>query len=266
MYQDRWERRRERLERRWERRRARLHSPGKNLATGLIFVAIGVIFLLGNMGYLDVREVFAFWPIILIVFGVVRIVESREDYGQTAGIFWVVVGLLFLLGSFGVIRMAFQELWPILLIGVGALMLWRAALVRRERPGLRNPGLAGSPDPADANTTSSNSVVSATAILGGVERRISSQDFRGGDVTAIMGGCNIDLRGASITPPHQPVLEVFALFGGIEIRIPEDWTVVSELEVILGGFDDRKINPPKDESKRFIIRGTVLMGGVEVRN
>ncbi|HYR43516.1 MAG TPA: DUF5668 domain-containing protein [Terriglobia bacterium] len=277
MDQDRWQRRRERWDRRWERRwqrrQARLHSPGKHLAAGVIFLVIGAVFLLGNMGYLDVREVFAYWPLILIVFGVVRIVESREDYGQTAGIFWVVVGLLFLLGSFGIIRLAFHELWPVLLIGVGALMLWRAALARRgprpvREPGTAEPGgSAGFAGSADANTTSSSSsVVSATAILGGVERRINSQDFRGGDVTAIMGGCNIDLRGASITAPHQPVLELFALFGGIEIRIPDDWTVVSELEVILGGFDDRKSDPPKDESKRFIIRGTVLMGGVEVRN
>ena len=276
MDEDRWQRRRERWdrrwERRWERRRARLHSPAKHLAAGLIFVAIGAVLLLGNMGYLDVREVFPFWPLILIIFGVVRIVESRGDYGQTAGTFWVVVGLLFLLGSFGIIRLAFSQLWPVLLIGVGVLMLWRAALARceprafRERSTAEPGSSAGSAGSADANTPSSNSVVSATAILGSVERRIISQDFRGGDVTAIMGGCNLDLRGASITAPHQPVLELFALFGGIEIRIPDDWTVVSELEVILGGFDDRKAGPPKDESKRFIIRGTVLMGGVEVRN
>jgi len=263
MDKDRWERKRERWERRWERRRTR--GPLRHVAAALIFMGVGVIYLLGNMGYLDVREVFAFWPVILIIFGAVKIVESR-DHGRTAGIFWVVIGLLFLLGSFGIIRMTFRELWPILLIGIGALMLWRAAFVRRERSCLWNPGPAEPEGPADANTTSSNSVVSAKAILGGMERRIISQDFRGGDVTAIMGGCNLDFRSALIKPPNQAVLDVFALFGGIEIRVPEDWTVVSELEVILGGVDERKAGPPKDESKRFILRGTVVMGGVEVKN
>jgi hypothetical protein len=81
-----------------------------------------------------------------------------------------------------------------------------------------------------------------------------------------MGVSNHYFRGASIKPPNQPVLNVFALCGGIEIRVPEDWTVVSELEVILGGVDERKASPPKDESKRFVLRGTVLMGGVEVKN
>ena len=265
MDEDRGELKRKQWERRWERRRARSHSPLKHVAAGLILMGIGVIFLLGNMGYLDVREVLAFWPVILIIFGAVKIVESR-DHGHTAGIFLVVMGLLFLLGSFGIIRMTFHELWPILLIGIGALTLWRAVLVRRERPCLWNPDPAEPKGSADANTTSSNSILSAKAILGGVERRIISQDFRGGDVTAIMGGCNLDFRSALIKPPNQAVLEVFALCGGIEIRVPEDWTVVSELEVILGGVDERKAGPPKDESKRFILRGTVLMGGVEVKN
>ena len=139
MDEDRSEPMRERWEQRWERRRARSHGPLKHIAAGLILMGIGVVFLLGNMGYLDVREVFVFWPVILIIFGAVKIVESRD---HTAGIFWVVIGVLFLLGSFGIIRMTFHELWPILVIGIGALMLWRAALVRRERPCLWNSGAA----------------------------------------------------------------------------------------------------------------------------
>ena len=54
-----------------------------HLATGLVLVAIGAIFLLGNMGYLDVRQVFVYWPLILIFFGVVRIVESRDNYSHS---------------------------------------------------------------------------------------------------------------------------------------------------------------------------------------
>jgi predicted membrane protein len=267
MDEDRWQRRRERWERRLERRRARMHSPGKHIATGLIFVAIGVIFLLGNLGYLDVRAFFPYWPLIVIVFGVVRIVENRDDYSQTSGMFWVAIGLLFLLASLGIFRIAVRDLWPVLLIGVGVLMLWRAIFARRTRARLQNPNLGESASSAsDATQADSNSTFSARAIFGGLERRFNSQDFRGGDVETILGGCTIDLRGASIIPPKQAILNLFALCGGVEIRVPYDWTVVSELEVILGGFDDRKAEPPKDESKRLIIRGTVLMGGVEVKN
>ena len=266
---DRWERKRQRWERRWERRRARMHSPGKHLFSGFLFVVLGVVFLLGNMGYLDVEQALRFWPLILIGFGVVRLVEARDDYAQSGGMFWIVVGLLFLLGSFGIIRMAIRDLWPVLLIGIGVLMLWRAMLNKRERENLASASAtaasADAPPFVDTAATSSNSSLSATAILGGVERRNNSQDFRGGDVTAILGGCHIDLRTASITPPHEAKLEVFAMWGGIEIRVPPDWTVVSQVDPILGGFEDKTM-PPKDESKRFIIHGSVVMGGIEVGN
>jgi predicted membrane protein len=240
-------------------------------------VSIGVIFLLGNMGFLDVDRILRFWPVILIALGAFRIVESGDDYGQSSGIFWVVIGGFLLLGTLGILRVAFHQLWPVFLIGLGVLMLWRSALAKRGRLGFTETdtkwetknaeggGTTAEP-PTDSTTASSNSHFTATAIFGGFDRRINSQDFRGGDATTVFGGCKIDLRGASITAGHEPVITVFALFGGIEIRVPDDWTVVSEVELILGGFDDKKTEQPKVESKRLIIRGTVIMGGIEVRN
>jgi predicted membrane protein len=281
---DRWERKRERLERKmdrwerhWQRKRYGPHSPGKHLFSGLVFVTVGAVFLLGNMGILDVDRIIRFWPVILIAAGLFKIVESGEDYAQSGGIFWVVVGGLFLLGNLGILRVAFRDLWPVVLIGIGALMLWRSALNRRAvREFSENPTPPGpSESRAGSETTgapteprveiSSNSILSAMAILGSVERRNNCQDFRGGSATAVMGRCEIDLRAAAITAPHEPVLEVFAMWGGIEVRVPPDWTVVSQVDPILGGYDD-STQPPKQESKRFVIRGSVIMGGIEVTN
>jgi predicted membrane protein len=281
---DRWDRKRERFERKmdrwerhWQRKRYGPHSPGKHLFSGLVFVTVGAVFLLGNMGILDVNRIIRFWPVILIAAGLFKIVESGEDYAQSGGIFWVVVGGLFLLGNLGILRVAFRDLWPVVLIGIGALMLWRSALTRRtvrefsENPTPPGPSessagseTAGAPtEPRVA--TSSNSILSAMAILGSVERRNNCQDFRGGSATAVMGRCEIDLRAAAITAPHEPVLEIFAMWGGIEVRVPPDWTVVSQVDPILGAYDDAT-QPPKQESKRFVIRGSVIMGGIEVTN
>jgi len=264
---DRWDRKRERWERRWERRHARWHSPGKHLFSGILFVTIGMLFLLGNLGFINVDAVLRFWPVILIAGGAFRIIESRDEYGQSAGIFWVVVGGFLLLATLGILRVAFHQLWPVVLIGLGVLMLWRAAMSKGQRWHFGDTKTAEpKAEPFTDSTETSNSHFSATAILGSFERRINSQDFRGGDATAIMGGCTIDLRGASITAPHEPVIKVFALFGGMEIRVPDDWSVVSEVETILGGFDDRKADSPKADAKRLIVRGTVILGGIEIRN
>src|SRR5215471_1865821 len=262
---DRWERKRERWERRWERRQERWNHPSRHLFSGFVLLTIGVVFLLGNMGFLNVSAILRFWPVLLIAGGIFKLVESRDDYRTGSGVFWIVVGLVFLMGSFDIIRVALRDLWPALLIGLGAVMLWRSMMAKKEREDWSPVQSSIHSEDSSSAAPSSNSLLSATAILGGVKRVNNSQDFRGGDATAIMGGCEIDLRPASITPNHEPVLEVFAMWGGIEIRVPPDWTVISRIDPILGGYDD-KTTPPKDESKRFVVRGSVVMGGIEVKN
>jgi hypothetical protein len=105
--------------------------------------------------------------------------------------------------------------------------------------------------------------VDVTAILGGFERRVHTQDFRGGEVTAVMGGCALDMRAASMT--GEAVIDVFAFWGGVTLKVPPDWTVVLEGTPIMGGFEEKTVSPP-DGSKRLVVRGYAIMGGVEVRN
>src|SRR5204863_3702891 len=93
--------------------------------------------------------VLRFWPVILIAAGVFKIVECRDDYRRSSGIFWIVVGGIFLLGSLGILRLAFHQLWPVVLIGFGVLMLWRSTFARGpRRPPFGPPG----PSPAASFT------------------------------------------------------------------------------------------------------------------
>jgi hypothetical protein len=61
------------------------------------------------------------------------------------------------------------------------------------------------------------------------------------------------------------VINVFAVMGGIEMKVPTDWTVILNGSPIIGGFDEKTINP-KDGNKRLIVTGYAIMGGVQVNN
>jgi len=74
----------------------------------------------------------------------------------------------------------------------------------------------------------------------------------------------LDMRSASIAA-GEAVINVFAFWGGVTIKCPPDWTVVLQGTPIMGGFDEKTVAPP-DASKRLVIRGYAIMGGVEVRN
>jgi len=105
-----------------------------------------------------------------------------------------------------------------------------------------------------------------TAVFGGVNRHIAAQDFHGAQCTAIFGGCKIDLRDAQM-PGHEAVVETYAIFGGVEIRVPDDWEVVNRNLSLFGGVNDRtrrSVSGPA--TKTLILNGATIFGGTTVRN
>ena len=104
------------------------------------------------------------------------------------------------------------------------------------------------------------------AVFGGVDRHISAQDFRGAQCTAIFGGCKIDLRDAQI-PGREAVLETYAIFGGVEIRVPDDWEVVNHNLTLFGGVSERRHQPLRGPAtKTLILEGATIFGGTTVKN
>jgi hypothetical protein len=216
---------------------------------GLFIVAVGVLSTLDNLGVADARRYLEYWPVALIVIGLAQFAQGCRTGGRMSGVVWIVIGSWLLLERFDLVRVSVWNLWPILLVLVGGSIVWRA-LFPAVRSGPR----------ADSDQT-----VSALAVMSGVERVNASRDFRGGDLTAIMGGCDIDLREASIAGA-EAVLEVFAMWGGITLRLPETWTVVNKVLPVLGGVDQKTRAASAAVPQTLVVRGIVLMGGVEIRN
>lgn len=217
------------------------------LIFGLIIVVVGLLMTLDTLGIADAEHYLRYWPAGFVALGAAKIWQARGGHsGMFGGMIFVVVGMWLLLEAASVIRISFWQLWPMLLVAIGGSLVWRS--IAGHRPA--------------ANDT--NSIVSAVAVLGGVNRGNNSGAFRGGDLTAVMGGCEIDLRQARID--GEAVIDVFAMWGGIEIRVPEDWTVIGRVTPLLGGFEDKTRPPQTAGAHKLIIRGFVVMGGVEVKN
>ncbi len=224
--------------------------PGQ-VIIGILAIAFGVVFLLDNLDFWDIGRYIHFWPTVFIVFGLLKIYDTRTPSGLVVGAVLVMVGITMTLKRLGLYYITWHNMWPVVLIGLGILVVAKAWTGRR---GLSESG---------PEVVEDESILNITAILGGFKRRVMSQEFRGGEITAIMGGCDIDLRNSSFQ--GEAVLNVFAVCGGITVKVPADWTVVLNGTPILGGFDERTVAPP-DSSKRLVVKGYAIMGGLEVRN
>jgi len=215
---------------------------------GLFVVAIGVLFTLDHLGLVHASTYVRFWPVAFIAVGVVSLAQAHRSGGYVGGLIWIVVGSWLLLYQLHVVRMGFWDFWPLLLIVLGGTIVWRAL----------GPSASGG-DKGDAA-----SIVRGLAVMSGVKRTNASPSFRGGDLTAVMGGCEIDLRQAAITD-GPAVLDVLAFWGGIELRVPERWLIDNKITPFLGGVEDHT-HPTGEATERLVIKGVVVMGGIEIRN
>lgn len=211
------------------------------IAFGVGVIIVGVAALLGSFGVIGFYELAGnYWPLALVAAGLIALLDNpRQNYLWAA--LMIVFGVIAQLNNLDVISVDFWQLfWPIILIAVGWSVLTQHTLVTKS------------------------SADNITAILGGSETRNNSDDFQGAKVTTILGGSMIDLRKAKIK--KEATLEVFALMGGVEVHVPEDWEVRTSAMPILGGIDNKAVAPKKSGAPVLHVVGTIVMGGVDIKN
>ncbi len=217
------------------------------LIVGLAVISVGLILTLDNFDVLEADNLLIYWPLVLIAIGLTRIFGSNPS-NLVVALMFIGVGAWILMFNLGITDLEpWDFFWPILLIVVGGSLAFGS--MRPAAPAGADPG----------------STLNAFAMLGGVERQRNSPNFQGGELTVFMGGCEADLTRAKITE-GRPVLRVFALWGGIEIRVPRDWSVDSRVLPLLGAYEDHTDPPPAGDGPRLMIRGVAIMGGIEVKS
>jgi predicted membrane protein len=252
---------------------------------GVILLAVGVVMLLQHSG-LNFPIWFITWEMIVITVGL--FIGFRSNFRHPAWFIMITVGVIFLAEDYFPLFHARRFLWPILIIMLGLWMIFGRQRNRVRGPHYNsfNPGPDPMPltpnynanpseaIPADTGTYADsgqvNSAVSSldylnvTAVLGGSKKIIVSKNFQGGEILTFMGGSEINLVQADIQ--GRAVLDVTQVMGGIKLVVPANWTVISEMAVIMGGIDDKRLVLSQAPDKVLVIKGTSLMGGLEINS
>ncbi len=237
------------------------------IIVGAVIVFLGILALFDNMEIFGSLQVLHFWPTVFIIVGLIKLLQARQRKDFVYGGLLLALGLFLTLEHLGLFYFHIHDLWPLFLIGAGILVLSKNSLegdIRRRienRHNSQNDFTTYSDNAASGGAAPTQ--INLTSVLAGNKRRSDAQNFRGGDLTALLGGAELDLTQASIQ--GEAVLNVFVMWGGIELRVPHDWTVINDVIPILGGAEDRTVSPPVT-GKRLIVTGQVIMGGLEIKN
>jgi predicted membrane protein len=219
------------------------------LLLGLVVVALGLVFLLDAAGALDAdRAIDRWWPLVFVAAGVLTLAERPPAVAR--GLVLLGAGAVLLLFTTHVLEEdAWKYVWPISLIVVGVVIVWRW-------PGLTVPRGVNEED-----------VIRSTAVFGGPKLKCTSQQFHGAWLTAVFGGIELDLREA-LPAAEGASVNATAAFGGIEVLVPKGWRISVRCTPIFGGVEDKTepAGPLPDDAPALHIDAVTVFGGVEIKH
>jgi hypothetical protein len=222
------------------------------LVIGIAIILAGLLLTLNNLpGFGQYSHFFwRLWPLVLVFMGLAKI---RQDSSKMGGGVLVAVGLYLFAVTVGGHDVG-ESVGPMLLVAFG---IWVVVQALKRKRGPKPEGVAF------------DDTLQGTAIFGSFKRRPLSKAFRGGDLTAIFGGFETDLRGAALAGPDA-VLDLFILFGGGEIQVPQGWDVDVRATALFGAVEDKTTHLIQEEGgparPKLILTGLVLFGGCDIKD
>lgn len=228
----------------------------KRVTWGIILILAGIVLLLDRMNFLDFGDLISiYWPSVLILMGLVGLLS--RDSSKISNLVVLAIGVFFQLRNLGYINISiWQVLWPSILIIIGLSIIFDK--------GTRKHKSEVDPEKWEKENIVNEDIVDYFTVFSGIENSNYSKNFKGGKLTAIFAGIELDLRDAEIEG-KTALISATAIFGGIDITVPAHWNVEVQATPILGGVEkSTKFNRDED-APTLKIHGTAVLGGIEIK-
>jgi predicted membrane protein len=228
------------------------NKADKRVILGSILIGLGGLFFLKSLDIFDfdfARIIFS-WPFFFIIIGMYLTFNTTRKMlgGIIAGL-----GFIFILPRiFPSIDYDGSVVLAVFLIAIGSYIISNQ---KKKTVEVNELGQI------------TKDVIDDVAIFGGGTRIVTSENFQGGNITAVFGGSEIILKGCKLAEGTTSI-DILAVFGGTTIVVPSEWNVVMNVTSIFGGFSNKGIKDPNaqvDLSKTLIIKGLVVFGGGELK-
>jgi predicted membrane protein len=238
----------------FEEKIKRSKSPLGRILGGLVVVLIGTVLLIHKLGLKMPDWLFSF-EMFLIAIGI--FISARHEFRTYKGLIVILIGLLLLVDKYFFIDISIQKFfWPIFVIVAGLVMIFKPKTHRTW-----HTAFAGNNDAYNGDD-----YIDIVSVFSGVEKKFTSKQFKGGEITTAFGGTEIDLTKVEMEYPQT--IKVNVAFGGVSIIVPQHWNVSSEVVSIFGGVEDSRITHIDEHGNNnlIILKGNTIFGGIEIKS
>lgn len=217
---------------------------------GVVFIIIGVIIGINALGIAHIDIFFeGWWTMFIIIPCFIGLFDNDGD-SKIGNLIGIIIGVALLLASRGVIRfdIIVKLIVPFILVAIGLSMIFNETIKGKISEKVKEG--------------KKNGLENIIATFAEQKVKKENEEFKGANLEAIFGGVSLDLRGANIE--KEAVIKTSAIFGGVDIIIPNDINVKVKSTPIFGGVSNKCVNT-KDCEKTVYIEAFCMFGGVEIK-
>lgn len=220
---------------------------------GIAIIALGVIFGGNAIGLFNFNVFFdGWWTLFIIVPSAISLITEKE---RIASLGFLAAGIILLLAAQDVFSydVAWKAILAVILILCGLKIVFTSMFHNKNDKEVEEKV---------KKLGDNKTMDSQTAVFAGSDRAYNNEVFSGSNLTAVFGGVELDLRDAIFD--KDTVIKAFCMFGGIEIKLPEDVQIKTRSGFIFGGISDDRKNTAEKPKHTIYLDADGGFGGVTI--
>lgn len=221
----------------------------RNVLWGLVLIVLGLIFGLNALEITNINIFFNGWWTFIII--IPCFIDLFKEENKTGNLIGLLIGIALFLSCWEIIsfELVFKLMIPVTLVIIGLSFIFKDTINKKIKSEMKK-----------LNKKSDNEYC---ATFGVQKLDFSNEEFKGCDISAVFGGIECNLKDSIIT--EDIIINVSAIFGGVDIFVPKDVKVKVTSTPIFGGVSNERKNPKDDKVKTIYINATCIFGGVEIK-
>lgn len=220
-----------------------------NILWGLVFIVLGLIFGLNALGITDINIFFSgWWTLFIIIPSAIGLFKNTNRY---ASFIALIIGIVLLLAAQGVITFEIigKLIIPFIFVAIGLGFLFKETINSKINSKIKSLNKDGLREYA--------------AVFAGDKINIQNEKLEGLSLSAVFGGLELDLRQSIVE--KDTIINATSVFGGIDIRVPENTNIKVKSTSIFGGVSNDTKNVQKDNIPTIYINAFCMFGGVDLK-
>lgn len=223
----------------------------KNYFWGLFFITAAAVILINQLDCFGKINLFSLVTTIVLIPIILRSIFKLEF-----------VGILFPLAFLGIIydnQLGITELtpWPILAIAlfasIGLSLIFKQFKIKH---------MINHENFDDIINVDDDQTIDLAVSFGSCIKYINTEDFQKININASFAGMKVYFDNAKIVN-DKAIINLNLSFSGVELYIPKDWKIVNNVDISLGGIEEKTKNN-NETTKTVYLNGKISLTGIEI--